>query len=130
MTDQVEKTEKENRRDDEEGMLPSFRPAVDIYENADGYLLEAFMPGVDTDSVDVTVEDGVLYLEGRSANGRHDGYTLVREEYGPVKYRRAFDLSDRVNVEGIKAKVRDGVLRLLVPKGEQTKPRKVEIASG
>jgi len=102
-------------------------PDVDICENNERVLLTADMAGVDEKSVDVTVDSGVLTVEGRAQLDGPAGYKLVGQEYGVGRYRRDFTLSDAVNTEGIKARVRNGVLQVTLPKQEAVKTRKIEI---
>jgi len=105
-----------------------YMPAVDISEDADGIRLLADMPGVDEKSVDVNVENGVLSIEGKASIDEPEGYELVGQEYALGRFRRDFTLSDHVDIEGIKAKVKNGVLELSIPKREEVKTRKIEIA--
>jgi HSP20 family molecular chaperone IbpA len=102
-------------------------PDVDICEDDERVLLTADMAGVDETSVDVTVDSGVLTVEGRARVEEPAGYEWVGREYGVGRYRRDFTLSDAVNTEGIKARVRNGVLHLTLPKREAVKTRKIEI---
>lgn len=104
-----------------------FVPAVDIREDADSIRLEADMPGVDQDSVDVSVENGVLIIEGRGRIDAPEGCELVGQEYGLGRYRRDFELSDQVDPDGIKARMRDGVLEVTLPKHEKAKTKKIKI---
>ncbi len=105
----------------------TYVPEVDISERGDSIRLVANMPGVDQASVDVTVENNVLTVEGRATVDAPEGYTLVGQEYGVGRYRRDFTLSNAVNVDGIKARVRQGVLEVTIPKREEVKTRKIEI---
>jgi HSP20 family molecular chaperone IbpA len=102
---------------------------VDIREEGDLILLDANMPGVDQESVDVSVENGVLTIEGRARIDAPQGCTLVGQEYGVGRYRRDFTLSDAVDAEGIKARVRQGVLELTLPKHDKVKTRRIKIES-
>lgn len=134
----------ETRVTKKEGQAPSTRPErdveapeqdafyvpnVDISENNERIRLVAEMPGVDQKSVDVSVENDVLTIEGRSHVDAPEGYELVGREYGVGKYRRDFTLSDAVDVGGVKARVRNGVLEVTLPKREEVRTRKVEIES-
>jgi HSP20 family molecular chaperone IbpA len=105
----------------------TYIPDVDISETGDSIHLVANMPGVDQQSVEVTVENNVLSVEGRAGVEAPQGYTLVGQEYGTGRYRRDFTLSNTVDVDGIKARVRHGVLELTIPKREEVKTRKIEI---
>ncbi len=106
-----------------------YAPDVDICEDDEHFTLLADMPGIEPGSVDVTVENGVLRVEGRAHVEVPVGYELVGQEYGAGKYRRDFTLSEAVDTEGIKAKVAHGVLTVTLPKRAQVKTRKVEITS-
>jgi HSP20 family protein len=104
-----------------------FVPDVDIHEDNDCIRLEADMPGVDQESVDVSVENGVLTIEGRTRAEGLPGYELLGQEYGVGRYRRDFTLSDAVDAEGIKGRVRQGVLELTLPKHARVRSRKIAI---
>lgn len=104
-------------------------PDVDISEDNECFRLVADMPGVDQSSVDVTVEKNVLSVEGWARLDAPKGYELVGREYSMGRYRRDFTLSNAVDSEGIKARVRHGVLEVTIPKREKVKSRKIEIGS-
>ena len=87
------------------------------------------MPGVDQQSVDVTVENNVLIIEGKGHIEKPEGYQLIGQEYGLGKYRRDFTLSNAVHTEGIKARVQKGVLEVTIPKREEVKARKITITN-
>lgn len=103
-------------------------PDVDICDTGEEIVVCASMPGVDRDSASVTVESGVLRIEGKGALDIPDGYQLVGQEYAVGHYRREFTLSDSVATDGLKAKMSQGVLTVTLPKKEEVKKRKVEIA--
>jgi len=107
----------------------TYVPNVDISESSDCIRLAADMPGVDRESVNVTVENNVLTLEGQARVEALEGYELVGQEYGVGKYRRDFTLTTEVDTEGIKARVRHGVLEVTIPKREEVKTRKIEIGA-
>ncbi|NQU40427.1 MAG: Hsp20/alpha crystallin family protein [Lentisphaerae bacterium] len=102
-------------------------PDVDISENGESVRLVADMPGVDQQSVDVTVENNVLTIEGNACTPPPQGYEALGREYAVGKYRRTFTLSHAVDTEGIKAGVRQGVLEVTLPKREAVKTRKIAI---
>ena len=104
-------------------------PDVDISESNECIRLVADMPGVDQKSVDVAVENNVLTVEGQVHTGTPEGYELVGQEYCVGKYRRDFTLSNTVDSEGIKARVRHGVLEVTIPKREEKKLKKIEIGA-
>ncbi|QQY07540.1 MAG: Hsp20/alpha crystallin family protein [Candidatus Xiphinematobacter sp.] len=103
-------------------------PAADIWHNRDGYTLEVEMPGVNRNSVEVSVEDGKLMVTGHRQLGQchSGGQSPHREEEGERRgYRRVFDLSPEVNASGIRANLEEGLLTLHVPKSESVRPRKI-----
>jgi len=107
--------------------VKTFVPRVDIYETKDALFLIADMPGVDEQTVDVELEKNILTISGRVENGRVQDYSLVFSEYEVGDYERSFTLSDEIDKDKIKATVRQGVLRLELPKAEKVKPKKIAI---
>ncbi len=104
-----------------------YTPLVDIIERKDDILLIADMPGVDETSVDITLEKDVLTLYGKVDSAIPEGHRLVLSEYGVGDYQRTFTISDEIDREKIQAIVKDGVLRLILPKAEPVKTRKIPI---
>lgn len=101
-------------------------PAVNIHQDADGYTLEAEMPGVPKEGVEVTFEDGKLTLVGRRAPVPTDG--LVYRESPEADYRRAFDLDPSIDASRIEARVEQGLLTVRLPKAEAAKPRRIAVS--
>jgi HSP20 family protein len=106
-----------------------FIPRVDICETKDAIILLADMPGVDEKSIDITLEKNVLTLSGRVEPDTYEGYRAAYTEYEAGDYERAFTLSDEINRDGIEASVKNGVLRLTLPKAEPVKLRKINVKS-
>ena len=100
---------------------------MDIYETKDALFLIADMPGVDENTVDVELEKNILTISGRVENGKVKDYSLVFSEYEVGDYERTFTLSDEIDRDKIKASVKQGVLRLELPKAEKVKPKKIAI---
>lgn len=105
---------------------PVYTPPTDIYDNETSVVLVADMPGVDEKSVEVTLEDDVLTIVGRTPDFAPHGYRRTYAEFEPGDYRRSFVLSDRVDAAGIQASVKNGVLRVMVPKSKPAQ-RKIPI---
>jgi HSP20 family protein len=101
-------------------------PNVDIYENKDGYTILAEMPGVNKTGLEVTVEDNELVIIGRRAKAACQCEALHRETR-PAHFRRAFELDPAINTDNISARMDQGVLTLLLPKAEKTKPRRISV---
>jgi len=106
-----------------------FIPRVDIYETGDAVILMADMPGVSQDQVDITLEKNVLTIVGYVEATERDGYSLSYSEYSEGDYERTFALSDEVDRNRIEATMKDGVLKLTLPKAEEVKTRKIAVRS-
>ncbi|MBI5664768.1 MAG: Hsp20/alpha crystallin family protein [Nitrospirae bacterium] len=104
-----------------------YTPAVDIVEKDDDIVVFADMPGVDEHSVDVTLEKDLLTIYGRIEPEVPENHKLVVSEYGVGDYQRTFTLSDEIDKDHIHATVRDGVLRLVLPKAEKAKTKKIPV---
>jgi HSP20 family protein len=101
-------------------------PDVNIYETKDGYILEAEMPGVSKEGLEITLEGHQITLTGRIANEVVSGETLFRERQS-ADYRRVFDLDPAIDTSRISARMNQGVLFLTLPKSEAVKPRKIAV---
>lgn len=104
-------------------------PMIDIHEGPDGLILEADLPGASEDNVSVQLEDNVLSLHARVTSAAPEGARTLHEEYRVADYYRSFILSDEVERGKITAELRNGVLRLVLPKAERAKTRRIEIKS-
>lgn len=101
-------------------------PDVNIYETKDGYLLEAEMPGVNKDGLEITLEGHEITITGHRANEVISGEALFRERHA-ASYRRVFDLDPAIDTAKISARMNQGVLALTLPKSEAVKPRKISV---
>ena len=123
-----EKKEVENRRE----MTftgPVFVPSVDILENKDALVLIADMPGVSSDRVEIDLKDNELTISGRSGEEQSDT-SPIYTEYKSGAYLRSFTLSSVINQSEIQATMKGGVLRIILPKAEAAKPRKITVSAG
>jgi HSP20 family molecular chaperone IbpA len=102
-------------------------PRVDVIEDAGGITLLADLPGVKKDALDVKVEGTSLTLEGPIALDTPPGLDAVFAEVRASRYRRAFTLSSELDTAAIDAQLKDGVLRLRIPKVAQAQPRRIEV---
>lgn len=116
-------------RGEGEGMVAgTWAPAVDIYETPDSIVLQAELPGLSKDDIDIQVRDNVLTLKGerRSEKEVKEGnYLRVERAYGG--FQRAFTLPAAVQADKIRAVFKDGVLDVSIPKAEETKPKQIKI---
>jgi len=108
---------------------PIQTPFIDIHEGPDGLLLEADLPGVSQGGVAIQLEDNVLALQAKVDALVPEGAHLLHEEYRHGEFQRSFILSDEVDREMISAELKNGVLRLTLPKAERAKTRRIEIKS-
>ncbi len=102
-------------------------PDVNIYETKDGYVLEAEMPGVNKDGLEITLEGHEITITGRRATEVVSGDTLFRER-AAVDYRRVFALDPAIDTARISARMNQGVLNLTLPKSEAVKPRLIKVS--
>jgi HSP20 family protein len=100
-------------------------PPVDIFETDDALTVVADLPGVDKDAVDIRVEDSILTIKGR-ANYSPQA-EMLRQEFSLQGYYRQFQLSDEVDQDRISAECKNGVLAIMLPKAERSKPRQIKV---
>lgn len=106
-------------------------PAVDIKEEAERYVLLADLPGVSPNSIDVSMENGLLTLSGTretEAKTQREGYKRVERQYG--NFHRRFSLPDTVDSEGVSARCANGVLEISIPKKSVIQPKKIIVVGG
>ena len=101
-------------------------PDVNIFETKDGYMLEAEMPGVSKDGLEITLDGNEITITGHRKNEAVTGTPLFRERR-PMDYRRVFELDPAIDTTRIAAKMDQGVLSLTLPKSERVKPRKITV---
>jgi len=102
-------------------------PDVDIYETDDSLVLLADMPGVGPDGIDVRLEKNILMIHGKTSGIDVGERKIVRMEYEPGDYHRAFTLSEEIDQDKIEASVKNGVLKLRLPKAEQARARTIPV---
>ncbi|WP_300461451.1 Hsp20/alpha crystallin family protein [Desulfobacula sp.] len=125
MSDRKEIAKKEDKSIEKTRALRSAIPTVDIYENDDEILLHADMPGVKKEDISVNIDNGTLSLSGVR---RFDNKGVSKwEEFSDVEYVRSFSVPQSIDVEQVEAELKDGVLKLHLPKSEVAKPKMIEI---
>ena len=103
-------------------------PTVDISETDGEYLIKAELPEVKKEDVKVTVENGVLTLQGERRQEKEEkGKKFHRVERSYGSFVRSFTLPESVEESGVKAEYKDGVLNLHLPKSEKVKPKAIEV---
>ena len=103
-------------------------PAMDIREEENRYILEADVPGVAREDLDISLEDSVLTIKGeRAISTVETGENYRRKERAHGSFVRQFTLPDTVNAEAIIASITNGVLEIGIPKQEKPEPRKITV---
>lgn len=125
MSERKDIAKKEDKNIEKNRELRTSIPAVDIYENDDEILLQADMPGVLKEDVTVNIDNGTLSLSGVTHFEKKG--VSNREEFSDVEYFRTFSIPQSIDIEGVAAELKDGVLKLHLPKSEAAKPRLIEI---
>jgi len=122
-------TQAENRpqRENEQKNRGYIVPEVNIIETKDGYELDAEMPGVTKEGLEILLEGNELVLTGHRRQEDQPGELIYRESTGN-DYRRTFVLDPTVDTTKIEARMDHGILKLRLPKAERVKPRKIQIS--
>jgi HSP20 family protein len=112
------------------GTATAWAPALDISERKDAYLVTVELPGVEADDLEITLEDGLLTIQGER-HFAHDSseqqFHRVERHYGA--FRRSITLPAHVMADGIEATVDNGVLQIVVPKMEEVTPKRIQVRS-
>ncbi|MGH7801896.1 MAG: Hsp20/alpha crystallin family protein [Thermodesulfobacteriota bacterium] len=114
--------------DGEELEKGTWAPAVDIYETNDSFVVSADLPGLNKDEIQIDLKDNTLTLKGEKKfeeKVSKDNYIRVERSYG--SFVRSFTLPQNVDPEKIKAKYKEGVLEVTIPKKEETKPKQIKV---
>jgi HSP20 family molecular chaperone IbpA len=119
-----EPTETQARGLEQERVLA---PAVDIFENAEGITVQAEMPGVSKDRLNVQADRNNLLIEGDVVIEMPSGIEPLYADVQATKYRRSFVLSGELDTERIEANLKDGLLTVRIPKRAEFRPRKIEV---
>lgn len=127
MSETTELTKKAEGMMEKRQNVPTVAPLVDIYESDEEILLQADMPGVVKDNVVVNVDNGKLEISGiRSV--QTEGAERW-QEFGDIEYRRVFSVPQTIDVNKVNAELKDGTLKLHLPKAEVAKPKVIEVKS-
>ena len=110
---------------------PAWAPALDIAERKDAYLVTVELPGVKLDDLEITLEDSLLTIQGE----RHFAHDSSEEQFHRVErssgaFRRSITLPAQVVADAVQAWMEDGVLRIVVPKAEEAKAKRIQVTPG
>jgi HSP20 family protein len=106
----------------------AWNPSVDIFENDNEVVVKAELPGMDAKDIDVRLENNILTLKGErqfEKEAKEENYHRIEREYG--SFTRSFALPTAVNGEKVKAEYKDGILKIVLPKKEETKPKPIKV---
>ena len=108
--------------------IQAWAPAVDITEHKDAYLVAADLPGVGTEDLEITFQDGLLTIQGeRHPAADAAGEKIHRAERRHGAFRRSITLPSHVQADKIEASAQDGVLQILVPKAEEVQAKRIQV---
>jgi HSP20 family protein len=102
-------------------------PRVDVRESKDGFLVVAELPGASQETVDLTVEKNVLTISAKAEPSAPEGYRRIYGAELAREYHRVFHLSEAIDRDGIRATMKNGVLRLTLPKASEALPRRIAV---
>lgn len=103
-------------------------PAVDIREEAERYVIEADLPGVKPDAIEIHMENGILSISGeRMPAGESEGNGFRRVERATGRFHRRFSLPDTADAGGVSARSDNGVLQVTIPKQQVMQPRRIKV---
>ena len=102
-------------------------PPANVWETGDAYLATLMAPGLDEQTINVTVHDDTLAIEGALVVQAPEGATPVWQEFGPSKFRRSLRIGAVVEPSKVEALYRNGLLMITMPKAEHAKPRQVQV---
>ncbi len=128
LQDEVERVFRSALGDRTAANAGAFTPMLDVEENDEAFTLHIELPGVQAEHVDVSLEENVLTIAGERNfyNDREaDGFRRIERHFG--RFHRAVRLPDRVDADRVEATYRDGMLTIVVPKAEESKPRRISI---
>lgn len=125
MSKNTDLTKREASMPERSSHIASVTPLVDIYENNDEILLHADMPGVGKEDISLNIDNGKLMIRGVRTFKTSGAASW--EEFGDVAYERTFSVPQTIDIGKVNAELKDGVLRLHLPKSEAAKPRQIVI---
>jgi len=105
-------------------------PLSNVYETAEGYLVRAEVPGIAESALKLKVHQNTLTVSGERPSDVPEGYSVHRQERGPVTFSRSFSFTTEVDAEKTTANVRDGILTVTLPKTAAAKVREIPVKLG
>lgn len=115
------------REDAGDDFGPSVKPAYEIKENDDAYGVTVHLPGVTKETLEITADNSQLVIRGRRVWKQPEGWTVLYRESVDAGYELVLAHDNAIDADKIAAELRDGVLRVSLPKAEAVKPRKIAV---
>ncbi len=107
---------------------------VDVFDKGEELIVQAFVPGIHADSLDITVDDGVLTIAGTFpdlySSDESGNWSWYTRELRSGSFQRSFNLPYKIDLESVSASVEDGILKLTMPKAPEAKPRRIQVGGG
>lgn len=107
--------------------VPSYEPFVDIYETEKALHLQADMPGVDKESIQVDFEKNILTIKAKARQVKKDGFQPIYQEYAPKNYERSFSVSNAIDSDNIEATYNAGQLDIVLPFKVEQATKKIQV---
>ncbi len=107
----------------------TYRPNVDIFDTPDELLLMADIPGADPDSIDVSMEAGILTLQADVTPRHRTTAQCTAHEYGVGGFHRRFEIDEAIDTDAVTAEYRDGALTVRLPKAQQARRRRIPVSA-
>jgi HSP20 family protein len=117
-----------SERGSSEDLGPTVKPLYEIRETDDAYGVTVFLPGVSKENLEITAEAGEFRIVGRRSWKKPEGWTALYRESADAAYELSLSHDNAIDADKIAAELRDGVLRVSLPKAEAFKPRKIEVS--
>lgn len=106
---------------------PIVKPAIDIIEKDDDFIVKVYMPGVSKENIFLKLEDSILTIFGKIDFNSHEDEKFILKEKCYGNYFRQITLSDKIDTSKIQAKLENGLLNIVLPKYESIKPKVISI---
>ena len=116
------------RRDGDRGEMPSVKPLYELKETDEAWALQVYLPGVAREGLEVTAAEGLVTIRGRRDWKAPTGWTALYRESADAPYELALQHDNTIDVDKIHAELKDGVLRVSLPKAEAVKPRQIAVS--
>lgn len=108
----------------------AYVPRANIYETEENIFIVADMPGVDDKTIEIRLEKNELIINGYVEDEQHEDHALMYAEYGTGDYQRTFIIPNEIDRDKIEASIKDGVLRLTLPKADKLRTRMIDVKVG